>query len=134
MQQRSLFDAPVHVLPILAVSPPSTPYIKRSETSRAAAVAIGGASKIMRERVLAFLAGCGPVGATDQELASGLEMLSDSCRARRCELRDRGEILDSGRRRPSPSGRASTVWIAAARHDVPAPWDADDQAYHTTRK
>jgi hypothetical protein len=113
MQQRSLFDVPIQA-DVPATSQPTVPYVRGSETSRAAAASIASVAQVARDRVSAYIAGQGVYGATDQEIAAGLAMLSDSARARRCELRDRGDIVDSGRRRPTPSGRAATVWIVAA--------------------
>ncbi|HUT13527.1 MAG TPA: hypothetical protein VMY42_23770 [Thermoguttaceae bacterium] len=64
-----------------------------------------------RERVLAFLIDRGPDGATDHEIAEALHILSDSARARRVELRDSRLVVDSGKRRPSPSRHGATVWV-----------------------
>jgi len=84
-------------------------------------------AKSDRERVLTFLVQRGAIGATDHEIAEGLHLLLDTARARRTELRDAGLVIDSGRRRPSPSGHAATVWVvstastnAAARPTRPA--------------
>ncbi len=106
--QRTLFDSPA----ALGIAPQTCPFVPSSPTSRAAAKRIGPAVESIRQRVLDFIAGRGFEGATDQEVAGALGMLSDTSRARRVELRDRGQIVDSGRRRPSPSGRPATVWIA----------------------
>jgi hypothetical protein len=75
-----------------------------SETSRAAAQRIKPLTGALRKEVLRFIAERGDAGATDHEIAAGLGMLSDTARARRCELRDLGLVRDSGERRLSPSG------------------------------
>ena len=106
-QQRSFFDQPATTPPR-----PTAPFVAKSETSKTAATAIAGTSSAMRERVLGYIRGRGAVGAIDQEIAAELRMLADTARARRCELRDRGLIADSGCRRQSPSGRPATVWVA----------------------
>lgn len=83
------------------------PPCPRSEARRA----IGRHLVGLRATVLAFIRDRGQAGATDPEIAAGLGMQSDTARARRCELRDLGMIRDSGLRRPTPSGRPSTVWV-----------------------
>jgi hypothetical protein len=111
MLQRSLFDAPIRA-DAPTTQGPMAPYIRTSQTSQAAAASIASVANAARGKILAFIAGRGVYGATDQEIAADLAMLSDSARARRCELRDRGDIVDSGYQRPTPSGRAATVWVA----------------------
>ena len=66
-----------------------------------------------RGQVLAFITARGPLGATDFELCRAVGFLADTARARRCELRDAGRVIDSGQRRQTSSGRAAVVWIAA---------------------
>jgi hypothetical protein len=112
MIQRELFIVTPPPAPI--PPQPTVPYVRGSETSRAAAASIASVARATRDKVLAYIAARRARGATDQEIAAGLAMLSDSARARRCELRDRGDIVDSGQRRPSPSGRPSTVWVVPA--------------------
>ena len=91
----------------------STPAIIESETSRAAARRIAPSARSIQTRVLNFIRQRGERGATDHEVSSELRILADTSRARRCELRDAGDIVDSGQRRPSPRGQASVVWIVA---------------------
>jgi len=82
------------------------------DTRGAAAEAIGPHLDRLQQAVLGFIRGRGDRGATDQEVAAGLELQADTTRARRVELRDAGLVCDSGRRRPTSTGRAATVWIA----------------------
>ncbi|HUT10728.1 MAG TPA: hypothetical protein VMY42_09545 [Thermoguttaceae bacterium] len=89
--------------------------IDSTDTRGAAGEAIGPHLDRLQQAVLGFIRGRGDRGATDQELAAGLELQSDTTRARRVELRDAGLVCDSGRRRPTSTGRAATVWIAAGR-------------------
>jgi predicted ArsR family transcriptional regulator len=97
----------------------SAPFVPSSATSAIAAERITRSSKHTRRMVLAYLVGqvC---GCTDMEIAQALELLPDTARARRCELRDQGLIVASGVTRPSPSGRPAVVWIAtdAARDEL----------------
>ena len=77
----------------------------------AAATAIGAKAPNLRQAVLDFIRSRREYRATDHEVAQALDLLTDTSRARRVELRDLGMIVDSGRTRPTPSGRAATVWI-----------------------
>lgn len=52
-------------------------------------------------------------GLTDYELAAITGYQQNSIGKRRGELRDLGLVVDSGTRRPAPSGAASIVWRAA---------------------
>ena len=104
MTQQTFFDRPT--------APVTAPYVPSSATSAAAAVAIAPCTGRLQTMVLDFIRGRGQRGATDGEVAASLGMLSDTTRARRVELRDRGKVVDSGRRRPTASGRSATVWLA----------------------
>jgi len=97
-----------------------------TDTRRAARPAAKKAAND-RERLLRLFVERGRRGLTDHEGAAELAVLLDTARARRTELRDAGLVIDSGRRRPSPSGHAATVWVvstastnAAARPTRPA--------------
>jgi len=106
MSQLTLFDA----------NPaPRDPPHSGAETSKAAAETVKPCAGKLRELVLWFIARRGPDGATDHELSAGLGMHPDTARARRVELRDTGDVCDSGKKRPAPSGCAATVWIATGR-------------------
>lgn len=84
----------------------------RTGTRRAAGDAIAPHLDRLQQAVLEFLRARGDRGATDQEIAGGLGLQSDTARARRVELRDARLVHDSGRRRPTSTGRPATVWIA----------------------
>lgn len=51
-----------------------------------------------------------PAGLTDFELAGIMGRQQTSVGKRRGELRDYGYVIDSGLRRPAPSGSSSIVW------------------------
>lgn len=90
------------------------PSQRHSPTSVEAAKSIEPRLPELRQRVYDFIASQED-GATDMEIASALAMLTDTARARRCELVDAGLIRDSGKTRPSPRGRKSAVWIVAGK-------------------
>lgn len=54
-----------------------------------------------------------PDGLSDFELAALLGRQQTSVGKRRCELRDMGLIVDSGKKRPAPSGSPAIVWRLA---------------------
>jgi hypothetical protein len=86
--------------------------VPATNTRAAAAVTIGPLRASMQERVLQFLRGRGDFGATDEEIHQATHLNPSSVRPRRGELVDAGQVADSGRTRPSSSGRPCVVWIA----------------------
>ncbi|MFW6124619.1 MAG: hypothetical protein ACOC46_00615 [Pirellulales bacterium] len=91
----------------------SRPHAVGSETSKAAADALGEQAGTLCAAVFSYLVGRGERGATDSEIQSGLAIDGNSERPRRRALQNRGLIIDSGQRRKTPSGREATVWIIA---------------------
>ena len=85
----------------------------QSTTSRDAAEAIAPRAGTLRHRVLVYLAACGPLGATDEEVQRDLRMAPNTERPRRVELTDAGLVVDSGQRRACRSGRMAVVWVTA---------------------
>lgn len=82
------------------------------DTSREAARLIAGIAPRDRERILALIVSRGPAGATDDEGEAELGIKCQTYTPRRGELARLGWIVDSGRRRPTASGRPAVVWIA----------------------
>ena len=89
------------------------PYAAHSDTSKAAAVSQRHKSGTDRARVLAFIRGCGHLGATDDEIEVQLSLRHQTASARRNGLAKRGEVINSGRKRPTRTGRRAAVWVAA---------------------
>ena len=88
-----------------------SPRPSPADTSLAAAKSVAHARKFIEERVLAYVAGRGSHGATAEEVATALELRTQTCSARCSELRDAGRLHDSGRTRPTSSGRMAAVLI-----------------------
>lgn len=65
-----------------------------------------------RALVLGFLKAAGTWGATDDKIQRELDMPGNTERPRRRELEKAELIVDSGRRRPTASGKAAIVWVA----------------------
>ena len=98
-----------------------TPPHNETATSVAAAHAIKPKSSTLRSTILEFVRGHGSRGATAFEVQESLNLSGDTVRPRMWELRgmglgDRPVLLeDSGRTRPSPSGRQAVVYVAVER-------------------
>ncbi|HUT88950.1 MAG TPA: hypothetical protein VMY37_05620 [Thermoguttaceae bacterium] len=96
------------------------------QTRRAASKSIAGFAGDHRERVLAFIQSRGQHGASDEEVSEALGLKLDTSRARRCELRDAGDVIDGGGRRRTHSGRLAVCWVdadQAGTSEGPAPVD-----------
>lgn len=89
------------------------PAVKTSETSCEAARRIKGGANKLRARVLRWFIERGPAGGTDEEVQLALSMKTQTETPRRNELVKMGLLADSGRRRPTSSGRPATVWVVA---------------------
>lgn len=118
MTQPDLFHQPTPVSETLPLSVRSEGGIS-IDTRRQAAEFIRAHLNELQQRVQVFLTGRGPHGATDEEIRRALHLQGDTARARRCELRDVGLIVDSGRVRQSSSGRSMIVWVAAVSQEMP---------------
>ena len=96
----------------LFAEPPRAPAVQSSPTSIAAADAIGASLNALQRSVVAFLRARGDHGATDEEIAVGLEMNPSTARPRRIELVRRGLVVEAGTRKAA-SGRYATAWRLA---------------------
>lgn len=88
------------------------PAANWTRTSRLAAGAIREAAPTLRAKVLAFIAARGATGATNDEIAAGLRMLTATVCGRANELWAAKQIRDSGQMRLTRSGRNAKVWVA----------------------
>ena len=85
-------------------------YVRGSETSKEAAESIREKAPSMKQRVSAVLESRAN-GLTDEELEQILEWRHQTVSARRRELVLEGAVKDSGRKRPTTSGRNATIWV-----------------------
>ncbi len=81
------------------------------DTSHEAARRIEGIAGEMCQRVLAYIRACGAAGATDAECQAALGMLTQTQTPRRNTLAALGAVVNSGRKRLTPSGRRAIVWV-----------------------
>lgn len=106
------------------VYPHSAGFKGSAETSREAAEAISAKLGPLQSLVLRKSRERGPYGLTPEECAelTGLDRVS--VQPRFSELKAKGLIVDSGRRRQNPSSRKlAVVWVA--KEFAPAPEGGD---------
>ncbi len=94
---------------------PDPPFHHASKTSQEAAERIRPLSSVARQQVYAAIFDSGERGLTDAEIREKTGLASDTARPRRRELVRGGFVRDSGRTRPSPSGRSMAVWICTSK-------------------
>lgn len=83
-------------------------------TSLAAAKGIAPQISTLRERVYRYIAACGALGATDDQVEAALKMRHQTASARRRELVIAGRVVDSGRTAKTRSGARATVWVVTS--------------------
>ena len=100
------------LFPMPAAPPDLAPPARRTapQTTRDAARRIAGIAPTLRLQVLAAIREAGLCGLTDAEGVARLGLLAQTYTPRRRELAQLGAVVDSGRRRKTPSGRAAIVW------------------------
>lgn len=93
------------------------PFIRQSATSRQAAELILPKAGTLRRKVYDFIAGCGPRGATDDEMQARIPMDPSTQRPRRIELH-KARLIEAAsntdctaRTRKTRSGRDAVVWV-----------------------
>ena len=69
----------------------------------------------LRGKIFRFLVRRATVGATLNEINEELDIQLQTVCARRNELGKMRLVIDSGTRRPTPSGRSAIVWIVPER-------------------
>ncbi len=73
-------------------------------------------------------------GSTDYETRFKVVLPQSSACKRRGELTKAGYIVDSGRRRPTNTGRMAIVWVTARHADDRAIWQNKKFKFHTCRR
>lgn len=91
---------------------PDAPGHRNIDTSVAAANELAPKLGRLQKMAETAIRAAGPRGLTADELAEQLEMDRYSIQPRTSELRRKGVIRDSGRRRKNASGKMAIVWIA----------------------
>ena len=91
---------------------PDAPGHRGVETSIAAADALSPKLGRLQRMAQATIGRAGWQGLTADELAAQLDMDRWSIQPRTSELKRKGLIRDSGRRRPNATGKSAIVWVA----------------------
>ena len=89
----------------------AAPYVRGSDTSKAAADSITPVSGRLRQAVFAHVQASGRYGCTDDEIEVALGLIHQTVSARRRELVQSLHVVDSETRRRTRSGRTATVWV-----------------------
>lgn len=92
---------------------PDAPGHRNVDTSIAAARALAPKLGPLQRMTRAAIRMAGEHGLTADEAAAGLEMDRYSIQPRTSELRLKGLIRDSGRRRKNATGKMAIVWVAS---------------------
>jgi hypothetical protein len=92
---------------------PDAPGHRQVDTSIAAAAALTPKLGRLQRLAAAAIRGAGTHGLMADEVAARLELDRWSIQPRTSELRRKGVIRDSGKRRPNSTGKRAIVWIAA---------------------
>lgn len=92
---------------------PDAPGHRNVDTSIAAALALAPKLGRLQRMTEAAIRDAAAYGLTADELAARLGMDRCSIQPRTSELRRKGLIRDSGRRRRNATGKLAIVWIAA---------------------
>ena len=89
---------------------PHRPGHRRTDTSMAVADDMAPSARTLRAKVLAVL-NFRPGGMTADDCADLLGIDKLSIRPRVSELRELGQVRDSGRRSPNASGKMAIIWV-----------------------
>ncbi len=84
-------------------------YVQGSDTSYAAAISMRGSASSLRDQILDLVRET-PRTCAEVEEITGMRHQTASARIK--ELADAKKIVDSGNKRPTPSGRNAIVWSA----------------------
>ena len=94
------------------------PYIKGSETSKAAAESVKHLVGSNKVKIYQYLINCGNFGATDDEIEAALSM--KHARPRRRDLEEIGAVERTTTKRVTRSGREAFVYVAIPGADLKA--------------
>jgi hypothetical protein len=93
---------------------PNAPGHRAVDTSIEAAEALAPGLGRLQAMALAAIQRAGDAGLTADEVAAALKLSRWTVQPRTSELRRKGAIQDSGRRRRNITGKAAIVWTATA--------------------
>ena len=82
----------------------------------------GEPTQKVRERILAMIGAAADYGRTDDEMEAETGLRHQTLSATRRGLAKRGEVVDSGKRRNTRSGRKAIVWVIPEEQGDGYPW------------
>jgi len=91
---------------------PDAPAFRNTDTSREAAESVAPKLGRLQRLVLEAIKSRGAHGLTADECAETLGLDRYSVQPRTSELRLKGKIADSGKRRRNATGKSAIVWVA----------------------
>lgn len=91
---------------------PDAPGFRNTDTSREAAESVAPKLGRLQRLVLEAIKSRGAFGLTADECAEVLGVDRYSAQPRTSELRHKGQIIDSGKRRRNATGKSAIVWVA----------------------
>jgi hypothetical protein len=97
------------------LEPADPPAQRHSPTSVEAANSIKPVLNELQTKVFAAFEYVAEEGLTDEEGISALSMPASTYRPRRVELVEAGLVRNSGRTRPTASGRKAVVWVLTGK-------------------
>src|SRR5947199_355675 len=92
-------------------------FVRGSRTSELAAIEAEPSAGTQRFKVWQLLRDF-PNGLSDDQMQRILNMNPSTQRPRRVELVEAGLVVDSGRRRHTPSGREAVIWRARTHEEL----------------
>jgi hypothetical protein len=99
---------------------PDRPACGATDTSAAAAADLAPHLGRLQQLTLDTITDAGADGCTANELAAITGLPREAIQPRTSELRKKGKIVDSGRRRPNPNGKSAIVWtLPHHRQELP---------------
>ena len=93
------------------------PHVKGSDTSREAAESMALDAKHLRAVVYRHILGSGSVGMTCDRVEEIMDGRHQTISARIRELVNEGRIVDTGKRKPTRSGRQARIYVATCNAD-----------------
>lgn len=98
--------------PFMRVVKGTTPPHNGTDTSIEAARSMEGSVNVLRIQIFKLIKRSGTTGMTCDEVECDSGLRHQTASARVNELAGRGDLVDSGKRRKTRSGRMAIVWFA----------------------
>ena len=91
---------------------PTARFHNNNQLSMEAYLSVEHSTSQIRSRIVAHIKKLGLAGATSDEVEQALELSHQTVSARCTEAKAKGELIDSGQRRKTRSGRNAAVLVS----------------------